>query len=128
MTKFVIDAHAWIEYLNGTEKGKKAAEIIEDDKSQNFTSSATVAEVVGKSLKENKDFNIALDYINNFSTLVNVTGELSILAGQIHFESKKKSKDFGMLDAFVVATAKKLNAKILTGDPHFKGFKEAVMV
>ncbi len=128
MTKFVIDAHAWIEYLNGTEKGKKAAEIIEDHKSQNFTSSATVAEVVGKSLKENKDFNIALGYINNFSTLVNVTGELSILAGQIHFESKKKSKDFGMLDAFVAATAKKLNAKILTGDPHFKGFKEAVMV
>ncbi len=29
---------------------------------------------------------------------------------------------------FVVFTAKKLGAKILTGDPHFKGFKEAVMI
>ena len=58
---------------------------------------------------------------------MNLNSETSILAGQIHFEEKKKNKDFGMLDAFVVAAAKKLNAKILTGDNDFKHFKEAVI-
>ena len=128
MANFVIDAYAWIEYLNGTEKGKKAAEIIEDDKNQVLTSSATVAEVVSKALREDKEINIALNHINNFSIVVGVTNELGVLAGQIHFETKKKNKDFGMLDAFVAATAKSVNAKILTGDPHFKNFKDAIMI
>jgi hypothetical protein len=33
-----------------------------------------------------------------------------------------------MLFAFVLQTARKLGAKIITGDPHFKGFKEAVLI
>jgi|MDTC01.1.fsa_nt_gb predicted nucleic acid-binding protein len=33
-----------------------------------------------------------------------------------------------MLDAFVAANAKQANAKILTGDPHFKRFKNAVLL
>jgi len=32
------------------------------------------------------------------------------------------------LDSFVVATAKKLNAKILTGDNDFKNFKEVIFI
>jgi predicted nucleic acid-binding protein len=37
-------------------------------------------------------------------------------------------KDFGLADAYVLATARKLKSKILTGDPHFKGMKEAVLI
>ena len=128
MDKFVIDAYAWIEYLIDSEKGRKAAKIIENDTNQIFTSSATMAEVVSKVLRESRDLKSALTHVNNFSTIVNVTHELSVLAGQIHFETKKKSKDFGMLDAFVAATAKSINAKILTGDNDFKNFKEAVLI
>ena len=128
MTSFVIDAFAWIEYLQGTEKGKKAAEIIEDEGHRIFTSSATVAEIVSKILRENKEVGIALNHVNNFSTVVNVTNELGQLAGRIHFETKKKNRNFGMLDAFVAATAKKLNAKILTGDPDFKNFKDTLII
>ena len=128
MTKFVVDAYAWIEYLNGSEKGKKAGAFIEDESNEILTSSSTVAEVVSKFLRVNKDTGIALSCIDNMSMLVNVSREISSLAGQIHFETKKKNKDFGMLDAFVAATAKSVNAKILTGDPHFKNFKEAIMI
>lgn len=128
MTKFVIDAYAWIEYLDGSEKGKKVAGIIEDDANEIFTSSATVAEVVGKVIRRDQDIKVALNYINNFSTVHDITQEIGISAAQIHFESKKKVKNFGMLDAFVAATAKNLNAKILTGDNDFRGFKEAVII
>lgn len=33
-----------------------------------------------------------------------------------------------MADAFVLLTARKLGAKVVTSDPHFKGFKEAVLI
>ena len=128
VVKLVIDAYAWIEYLNGSEKGRKVAEIVENDSNEIFTSSCTIAEVVSKSLRENKDAKIALAHINNLSNIISVTQEISILTGQIHFEAKKKNKDFGMLDAFVAATARLANAKILTGDKHFKNFKEAVLI
>ena len=128
MTKLVIDAYAWIEYLEGSEKGKKVAEILEDNFNEIFTSTSTIAEVVSKTMRENKDAKIALIHINNLSTILGVTQDISILAGQIHFETKKKDKDFGMLDAFVAATAISINAKILTGDKHFKNFKQAVFI
>jgi len=128
MTRFVIDAYAWIEYFEGSEKGKKFAEIIEDNSNELFTSSATLSEVVSKFLREKNDVKIALTAIDTLSTIAVINQELGVEAGFIHYEAKKKSKDFGMLDAFVAATSKKLNAKILTGDPHFKGFKEAVMM
>lgn len=128
MTKFVIDAYAWIEYLDGSEKGKRASEIIEDDSNEIFTSSATVAEIISKILRKNQEIRVALNYINNFSTVHDVTQEIGISAAQVHFEAKKKNKNFGMLDAFVAATARRIGAKILTGDPDLKNFKEAVMI
>lgn len=128
MTKFVIDAYAWIEYLDGSEKGRKVTELLENNDNEFFSSSATVAEVISNALKMGKDINIALNFINNLSLIVHVTNEIGILAGQIHFETKKKVKEFGMLDAFVAATARLKNARILTGDPHFKNFKEAVLI
>ena len=128
MTRYVIDAYAWIEYLNGSEKGKKVAVIIEDDFNDIFTSTSTIAEVISKTMRENKETKIALDQINNLSLVLNVTQEIGTEAGQIHFEAKKKNKEFGMLDAFVAATARKITAKILTGDEHFKNFKGAVFI
>lgn len=128
MTRYVVDAYAWIEYLDGSEKGKNVARIIEDSQNEVFTSSATLAEVTAKFLRTNKDVKIALTVINSMSNVINITQELGFMAGHLHFEAKKKVKYFGMLDAFVAATAKKLNAKILTGDDDFKHFKEAVFI
>jgi predicted nucleic acid-binding protein len=41
---------------------------------------------------------------------------------------QRNLKDFGLADAFVLATARKLKAKVLTGDMHFEGVKEAVLL
>ena len=128
MTKIVIDAYAWIEYLEGSEKGVKVTEMLEDTSNELFTSSTTVAEVVSKFLKKDKDIKIASTAMSTLSSIIVINKEISILAGHIHFEAKKKNKDFGMLDAFVAATARKIGAKILTGDTDFRGFKEAVFI
>ena len=41
---------------------------------------------------------------------------------------KKKIRDFGLIDAIILTTARKLKAKVVTGDPHFKKFKEVVFI
>ena len=46
----------------------------------------------------------------------------------LHTEMRKTEKDFGLADAYVLATARKLKAKILTGDPHFKNVKDAILM
>jgi len=37
-------------------------------------------------------------------------------------------EDFGLADAFVLASARYKNVKVLTGDPHFKDFSESIML
>lgn len=128
MTSFVVDAYAWIEYLDGTERGVNVEKVLEDNANEFFTSSATLAEVISKFLRSKKDIKLALTALTTLSTIVSINQETAILAAQIHFDAKKKNKEFGMLDAFVAATAKKIGAKILTGDPDFRHFKESVII
>lgn len=41
---------------------------------------------------------------------------------------RKTMRDFGLADAYILAAARKLDAKVLTGDKHFEGVKEAVFI
>lgn len=128
MTKIVVDAFAWIEYLKGSDKGSNVKKLLETDYNEIITCSTTIAEVISKVLRTNQDAQIALNHINNFSKVIEVSQEISVLAGEIHFNEKKKNENFGMLDSFVAATARKINAKILTGDNDFKNFKETIFI
>jgi predicted nucleic acid-binding protein len=127
MTKHVIDAYAWIEYLDGTDTGRKLTEILENSDSV-YTCAVTLAEVVSKVARKGKDAKIAYDVLLSNSQIVCVDEELSQQAGLLHSEMRKTSKDFGLADAYVLATARRLKAKILTGDAHFKSLKEAIMI
>ncbi len=128
MTKFIVDACAWIDYFDDSEKGRKFAEIIESDSHEIFTSAATVAEVVSQFLKRRFFPEKAINGIISLSNVLDVTPDIAWETGRIHNETKKRNESFGMLDAFVVATAKTMNAKILTSDNDFRIFKEAVIL
>jgi predicted nucleic acid-binding protein len=127
MTKHVIDAYAWIEYLDGSDSGKKVASIIEND-DEVYTCAITLGEVVSKVARKGKDAKIAYDVLVSNSQMIAVDEELSLQAGLIHCEMRKKIKDFGLADAYILAAARKLKSKIVTGDPHFQGIKEAIMI
>ena len=127
MTKHVIDAYAWIEYLDGSISGKKVASILENNDDA-YTCAITLGEVVSKVARMDKDAKIAYDVLSSNSQIINVDEELSLQAGLIHCEMRKTSKDFGLADAYILATARKLKSKIVTGDPHFQGIKEAIMI
>jgi predicted nucleic acid-binding protein len=127
MSKHVIDAYAWIEYLDGTNAGRKVTAILENNYDI-YTCAVTLAEVVSKVARKGKDAKIAYDVLLSNSQIVSVDDELSLQAGLLHCEMRKTAKDFGLADAYVLATARRLKSKILTGDAHFKPLKEAIMI
>lgn len=126
--RYVIDAHAWIEYFIGSKRGGKVRKILESEENEIFTSIITVSEVTSVIKRENRDYEQKYIDIINLSKIYFMNLEFAKEAGILHAETRKKIKDFGLADSLVLLTARKLGAKILTGDPHFKGFKEAILI
>ncbi len=124
----MVDAWAWIEYLIGSKYGTKLNEILDDDSSEVCTCAITLAEVISKVAREGRDVEAAYALLLSNSQIINVEEELSKNAGLLHAEMRRTVKDFGLTDAYVLATARKLESKVLTGDLHFKGVKEAVLI
>ena len=127
MTKHIIDTYAWIEYLDGSETGRKVASIIENE-DEVYTCAITLGEVVSKVARVGRDTKIAYDVLVSNSRMITVDEELSLQAGLIHCEMRKTIKDFGLADTYILAAARKLKSKIVTGDPHFQGVKEAIII
>ena len=123
-----MDAYAWIEYLDGSSRGAKVRDFLENPGNTILTSTVTLAELVSKSLRTKRDPKISIAAVESNSTLHSISPALATLAGEVHAEEKKRKPDFGLADAFVLATARSRSSKVLTGDPHFKNVPEAVMI
>ncbi len=126
--KYVIDAYAWVEYLIGSEVGNEVKAVLEGEDNEVYTCAVTVAEIISKTAREGRNPETAYNILVSDSHIINVDEELSRDAGILHAEMRKKIGDFGLADAYVLASAKKLKSKILTGDPHFSGVEEAILV
>jgi predicted nucleic acid-binding protein len=114
----VIDSYGWIEYFRGSEEGKIAKNYIENKNCA--TASITIAELSEKYKRENKDFQDDLNFIIGRTKILNLDAEIAVMAGKINFENKKKIKNWGLSDSIILATAQLLNAKVVTGDEHFR--------
>ncbi len=126
--RYIIDAYAWIEYLVGSEPGIRVRTILEDERNDIFTCAVTVAEVVSKTIREGRNAETAYDILTGNSVIVDIDGEISRDAGVLHADMRKTRKDFGLSDAYVLATSRITKSKILTGDPHFEGIQNIILV
>jgi predicted nucleic acid-binding protein len=126
--KYVIDAYAWVEYLIGSKAGEKVKSVLDAENSEIYTCAITVAEVVSKTAREGENFEVAYDVLTSNSQVVCVDEEISKEAGLLHSQMRRTKKDFGLADAYVLAIARRNGSKIMTGDLHFKGVKEAILI
>lgn len=126
MTKYVVDSFAWIAYLDGS--SARARDAIENGESRLITPLIVFSEVVSKVKRKGMDHNPALQAMLANSVIIEADVNLATAAAILHAETRQRIKDFSLPDAYVLATARRLKARILTGDIHFKGFKEAVMI
>ncbi len=125
--KYIVDSYAWIEYLDGSAMGEKVKKILEGD-NEIFSLNLTISEVISRVKRKNGNIDIAYSAINFISKVAEITPETAKKAGEFHGEIRKKIKDFGLVDALILTLARELNAKVVTGDEHFRGFKEAVFI
>ncbi len=126
--RYLLDAYAWVEYLIGSDAGSKVKNILEKEEAEHYTCAVTLAEVVSKTAREDRNPETAYDILVSNSKIISVDQELSRQAGILHAEMRKRIKDFRLADAYVLTCAKMLRARILTKNPHFKGFHEAIMI
>jgi predicted nucleic acid-binding protein len=127
MTSFIVDSWAWIEYLSGSEMGKRAADVM-SKASELWTSGASVAEIVSKYRRAGSDENQAMRAVTTLSKIGVPTVDDAVEAGIIHADLRPKSRNFSFADSFVLQLARKKGAKVLTGDPDFKGLKETELL
>jgi PIN domain nuclease of toxin-antitoxin system len=127
MTRYVVDAWAWLEYLNGSELGK-SVEARFAEASQLFTSTATVAELVSRYKRRGMPEEVAVRAITTLSKVVGPGLDDAVEAGKVHAETKARAPNFSLSDATVLQLAKKFDAEVLTGDPDFQGIKDALMI
>ena len=126
--RYVIDAYAWIEYLIGSRAGEKVKSVLEEEGNEIFTCAVTVAEVVSKTARERRNFEAAYDILISNSQVVNADEEVSREAGVLHSEMRKTKRNFGLADTYVLAVARRMKSKVLTGDIHFEGVGEAILI
>ncbi len=126
--RYIIDAYAWIEYLIGSEPGISVKAILEDESNDIFTCAVTVAEVVSKTIREGRNAETAYSILTGNSVIIDIDSEISRDAGVLHADMRKTRKDSGLSDAYVLAASRINGSKILTGDPHFQGIQNAILV
>ena len=61
-------------------------------------------------------------------TSEHIHGKDGLGGATTHIRLKKEIQDFRMADCIILTTAKLENAKVLTGDVHFKNFSETIFL
>ena len=125
--EYVIDSFAWVEYFRGTEVGRKVRGYVEGDRAA--TSTVTLAELREKYLREKwPSFEEDVAFMTGRTLLAPVDREIALLAGELNHVQKRKVRDWGMMDSIVLATARAGSARVVTGDAHFSGLSDAIML
>jgi len=114
----LLDTYAWVEFFKGTEKGNTIKKILREN--QCFTCAISIAELSEWIERDNLDRKKIIHTVKNLSSILGLDEELLELAGILKVKKRKNAKDFGMIDAIILATGKQYNFKILTEDKHFK--------
>ena len=131
MAKTVVDSYAWIEHFLGSEKGKKADKVLLDSE-ELYTPDVVLAEVARKYMREGINDSIIeerLGQMEDASSIIGLDSQTALVAAKCYLEMEARAKNQkqptpSLFDAIVLAVGRALNAKVLTGDQHFKNLPE----
>jgi predicted nucleic acid-binding protein len=131
--KYVIDAYTWIEYFRATKAGAIAKKYVESEDS--VTPTIVVAEISRKLQREIEAGNESeegrlkrLEFIRAASQIIDLDFETAVKAGETDVDLKRKVTGWGLADSIISCTARKVKGKVITGDEHFRGLEDAVMI
>jgi predicted nucleic acid-binding protein len=128
--RYVIDSFAWLEYFMGTPRGEAAKEIVDSRTDEKFTPTICIAEVYAKSLKSEGEpmAETRRNFMRDRSAVAPLDEEKAVEAAKIDVARKKEVRGWGLADSVVLATARELDARVVTGDAHFDGLQDVMMI
>jgi len=118
----LLDSWAWIEYYRGGVYGRRVREIIEG-REEAYVSTVNIAEVYRWLLshyggKEAEEERAAM---KERCIVIPVDEEVAVEAAKI-----RHKEGLSLGDSIILATARKVKAKVVTGDKAFKELKDAL--
>ena len=132
-SSFVIDTHAWVEYLLGSKPGAKAKRFIEEERC--ITPSIVLVELRKWYLREieagrrsEREMQIHFTFLESGTEIVSLDVSLALKAGETDFLMKKRIKNWPLADSIIYATARSRAAQLVSGDPHFKGLEDVIFL
>ncbi len=120
ITRFIVDSWAWMEYLEGSSAGAMLRDDLNDASNDFFTHAVTLAEITSKVKRRGKDSDMAWKVITSNSKILSADLSNERDVGLLHAETKSKNSNFSLGDAFILASSRKISAKVLTGDPDLR--------
>jgi len=127
MNSYIIDTSAWIEYLEGGERGEKINKILKSNE-KIYIIPVILSELISKVKRSNGNVDLAYSSLIKNSKILDITPRIAKEAGLLHAEIRSILQSFSLTDAMIVCSAKALKSKVLTTDNHFKQFKEAIII
>ena len=121
---YVFDSFAWIELFKGGKKGEKVRRLLNEGRDRIATTTANYYEVYyrleqekGPALRERY-----LHFIETKAAVIPISIDIASVAAQIRLV-----EGLSAIDAFTLAAARKLKAKVVTGDKDFEKLKDEVV-
>ncbi|MEM2953596.1 MAG: PIN domain-containing protein [Candidatus Bathyarchaeia archaeon] len=131
----VVDSYAWVEIFIGSGKGEKAKEAIQKAE-EAYTPDIVLAEIARKYMREGAKENAIQQRLRTIEETTEITPidtETAIETTKCYIQliekaKKENLKTPSLFDAIILATAKTLNAKLITGDQHFKDLSQTLWI
>ncbi len=122
----LVDSCGWIEYFSEGDKAEEYARYIEKaDPESNITPSIVLYEVYKRirTLYSEELALQAIGHIQHHTKVIDLTTNIAIIGAEISL-----TENIPMADAIILATAKKAEATVVTGDSHFEGRKRVLFI
>jgi len=116
----LLDTSIWVEYLTGTERGKKVKELLSQDVVV-CTCPLTLAEISAWCHKNNANPQPYLQEIKALSKLLDLSEDILVASGRIYSEERKKKGKISLIDSIIYTTARFHDLELLTKDRDFEG-------
>jgi len=117
-----FDSWAWVEYFRGSRAGAEVKALLEG-KEVLFTPAICLAEIRAKYLREGHDPADRIRFIKSRTSIIDVDAAVAEHAADL-----KVREGLHMVDAIILACAQSRNSELVTGDKHFHGIPNVVML
>ncbi len=118
--KLTFDSYAWIAYFGG--KSSEIKDFVESD-AMVYTPAIALTEIKHKYLREGHKPEKRLEFIASRSIIADISKEIALKAADLKIKKKLYT-----IDALIYSTSIIYEAKLVSGDEHFKGFDDVIFI